>query len=121
MRILAAMLAGLLIQATTLAETDPDSGLVIDDNWLIVKAHCGACHSTRLVTQNRGSRQTWLDMIRWMQAGQGLWYFDPQTETNILDYLAKNYPTPDGYRRAPIPRSLMPENPYSNNQAEPES
>ena len=112
-------LTTLLMLATATAETDPVSGLVIDDNWLLIKAHCGACHSTRLVSQNRGSRQTWLDMIRWMQASQGLWQFDQQTETIILDYLAKNYPAPDAHRRAPIPRSLMPANPYSKEQAKP--
>ncbi len=91
---------------------DPDSGLAIDKHWQLVKAHCSACHSPRLVTQNRGSRQTWLAMIRWMQDSQGLWAFDPATETAILDYLEKNYAPSAVHRRAPIKRSLMPVNPY---------
>jgi hypothetical protein len=48
-------------------------------------------------------------MIRWMQATQNLWQFDPATEQAILGYLADNYPPQPNRRRAPIPRSLMPE------------
>jgi hypothetical protein len=95
-------------------KTDPGSGLVIDENWQLVKAHCSACHSPQLVTQNRGSRQTWLEMIRWMQETQGLWSLDAQTETGILDYLEKNYAPSAVHRRAPISRSLMPQNPHGN-------
>jgi len=91
---------------------DQDSGLVIDDHWELVKAHCSACHSPKLVTQNRGNRQNWLDMIRWMQETQGLWAFDTPTETAILDYLEKNYAPSAVYRRAPLSPALLPENPY---------
>ena len=97
-----------------LNRVDPDSGLVINEHWELVKAHCSACHSPRLVTQNRGSRQNWLDMIRWMQDSQGLWQFDAATETAILDYLEKNYAPAAASRRAPISRALMPDNPYQD-------
>ena len=30
---------------------DPESGLIFDEGLDIVKANCGACHSTRLVAQ----------------------------------------------------------------------
>jgi hypothetical protein len=95
-------------------QLDPDSGLAIDEHWELVKAHCSACHSPRLVTQNRGNRQTWLAMIRWMQDSQGLWAFDPVTESAILDYLEKNYAPSAAYRRAPISQPLMPANPYGS-------
>lgn len=88
-------------------------GLIIDDNWLLVNANCSACHSAKLVTQNRGNRQTWLEIIRWMQETQGLWQFDPTTEKNILDYVAKNYPPSAVARRAPLPRTMLPANPYT--------
>lgn len=94
--------------ASTELPTDPATGLVMDDNWQIVAAHCGACHSTRLVTQNRGSRETWLHMIRWMQDSQGLWPFNEPTETMLLDYLEKNYGPLAASRRQPLPRELMP-------------
>ena len=94
--------------------TDPASGLVMDDNWQIVAAHCGACHSTRLVTQNRGSRETWLEMIRWMQDSQGLWPFNEETERILLDYLETNYGPAVAARRQPLPASLMPPNPHAD-------
>jgi hypothetical protein len=99
-------------------ETDPASGLIIDDNWTLVRNNCSACHSAQLVTQNRGSRQNWLDMIRWMQETQGLWPFDAETEKGILDYLEKNYAPGTVHRRVPISKSLMPENPYENKKGD---
>ncbi len=94
---------------------DPATGLVMDDNWQIVAAHCGACHSTRLVTQNRGSRDTWLHLIQWMQETQGLWVFNEPTEQILLDYLATNYGPLAASRRAPLPANLLPPNPYTTN------
>ncbi len=90
-------------------EIDKTTGLIIDDGWQQVRIHCGGCHSHALVTGQRADRQTWLDIIRWMQATQNLWQFDPTTETGILDYLAANYPPQPNRRRAPIPPSLMPQ------------
>ena len=87
---------------------DEQTGLVKDAGWELVRAHCGGCHSHKIVTSQKADRQTWLDIIRWMQATQNLWQFDPATETGILDYLARNYPPQPNRRRAPIPPSLMP-------------
>ncbi len=90
-------------------ETDEATGLAIAPGWELVRAHCGGCHSHRLVTNQRADRQTWLDIIRWMQATQNLWQFDDATENSILDYLAANYPPQPNRRRAPIPPTLMPQ------------
>ena len=87
---------------------DEHTGLVKDTGWELVRVHCGGCHSHKIVTNQKADRQTWLDIIRWMQATQNLWQFDPTTEAGILDYLAKNYPPQPNRRRAPIPPSLMP-------------
>ena len=87
---------------------DEQTGLVKNTGWELVRAHCGGCHSHRIVTNQKADRQTWLDIIRWMQATQNLWQFDPTTEAGILDYLARNYPPQPNRRRAPIPPSLMP-------------
>jgi hypothetical protein len=108
--VLALAITGLGSSGATSSElpTDPATGLVMDENWQIVAAHCGACHSTRLVTQNRGSRQTWLQMIRWMQDSQGLWPFNEPTETMLLDYLEKHYGPLAASRRQPLPAELMP-------------
>lgn len=96
------------VSAPLCAETDTATGLIIAPGWQDVRAHCGGCHSHALVAQQRASRQTWLDMIRWMQASQNLWEFQPEVETRILDYLAANYSPQPNRRRAPIPVSLMP-------------
>lgn len=86
---------------------DKDSGLVMGDNWQLVKANCTACHSAAIVTQNRMSRETWLDTIRWMQKTQGLWPLSTN-EKPILDYLEKYYSPSDTGRRKNLPTHLMP-------------
>jgi hypothetical protein len=89
-------------------DVDVATGLRIAPGWELVRAHCGGCHSHKIVTSQSADRQTWLDIIRWMQATQNLWQFDAHTETAILDYLASSYPPRANRRRAPIPPSLMP-------------
>lgn len=89
-------------------EIDAATGLVKNPGWETVRIHCGGCHSYALVTAQRADRKTWLDTIRWMQATQNLWQFDPQTEAQIIDYLADNYPPQPNRRRAPITPSLLP-------------
>ena len=99
------MLAG---GAAAAQEIDEATGLRIGPGWELVRAHCGGCHSHRIVTSQRADRQTWLDIIRWMQETQNLWQFDAGTEVAILDYLASTYPPQPNRRRAPIPPTLMP-------------
>lgn len=77
------------------------SGLIYAEGFDIVRGTCTACHSAKLVTQNRASREGWTEMIRWMQASQGLWDLGAN-ELIILDYLAKNYAPEDVGRRANI-------------------
>ncbi|TVO58249.1 hypothetical protein [Denitromonas halophila] len=89
-------------------DVDPESGFIIAPDWELVKAQCTVCHSSKLVTAQRGSRKTWESIIRWMQATQGLWQFEPEMERKIFDYLAANYPPGDGYRRKPLPPELRP-------------
>jgi len=66
------------------------SGLVFDENFDLVRANCTACHSAKLITQNRMSREAWDKTIIWMQETQKLWDLGPNHE-KILDYLEKNY------------------------------
>jgi mono/diheme cytochrome c family protein len=88
--------------ARELPDTDPASGLYKDTGWELVAAHCGGCHSTRLVSQNRMSRANWLNTIRWMQTKQGLWDLG-ENEQLIVAYLARNYGIPDlPLRRKPL-------------------
>ena len=92
---------------------DPLTGLRMTSDWELVRNNCTACHSSKLITQQRGSEAQWLGMIRWMQKKQNLWPFDPDTEGRIIAYLAENYPPHADRRRASIPPDLMPPNPFA--------
>lgn len=94
-------------------EIDPATGFKMNGDWELVRGNCIACHSAKLITQQRGTPQQWLTMIRWMQKKQNLWQFDPGTESRIIAYLSENYPPDAARRRAAIPPDLMPPNPYS--------
>ena len=98
-----------LVAPAALADgaVDEKTGLVIAPGFEQVRAQCTACHSARLVTQNRADRDGWLDMIRWMQASQGLWPLG-NDEGLILDYLAANYGPISVGRRPPLPPELLP-------------
>lgn len=91
------------------AELDKASGLVVAPGWQMVRAHCGACHSLKLVTTQRGDREHWLKLIRWMQETQELWDLPPAIEDQMLDYLATHYGEQDWGRRPPLPARLLPE------------
>ena len=99
---------------------DPVTGFKMTGDWELVRANCTSCHSAKLVTQQRGSAQQWLTMIRWMQKKQNLWQFTPEIEDKILTYLAENYAPREDQRRAAIPRDLMPPNPYAPKTQEPD-
>lgn len=75
------------------------TGLKVAEGWELVRTTCTACHSAALVTQNRATYEGWEDMIRWMQATQGLWDLG-DTEPKILEYLANNYAPDESGRRA---------------------
>lgn len=77
------------------------TGLVYAEGFDWVRGTCTACHSAKLITQNKASRAGWLEMIRWMQATQGLWDLGDKEKT-ILDYLAKHYAPEEVGRRAPL-------------------
>ena len=66
------------------------TGLAYDENFQLVNGICTACHSAKLVTQNRATREGWKDMIVWMQETQGLQDLG-SNETVVLDYLAEHY------------------------------
>jgi len=81
---------------------DTQSGLIIDSGFAAVKKQCSLCHSAQLITQNKASHQGWQDTLRWMQEKQGMQSLSQQTETLILNYLAKNYAPEQTGRRKPL-------------------
>lgn len=64
----------------------------------LVIENCIPCHSSKLVIQNRASREGWIGMIRWMQKTQSLW--DLGTDEDIIvNYLSKYYAPEEKGRR----------------------
>lgn len=109
----------LVASAAGAAEPEPidvATGLKKNGDWQLVKNNCLGCHSSKLITQQRGSEAHWLGMIRWMQEQQNLWQFDADTERRIVAYLATNYPAGENRRRAALSPALMPPNPYATDR-----
>lgn len=95
-------------------ERDPVTGMIIAENWELTRNYCIVCHSPQQFLRQRGTRSTWQTIVDWMQKDHGLlWLVDPEIEEKIVTYLTENYAPDEGnYRRAPIPATLLPPNPY---------
>ena len=75
------------------------TGFVAGEGLMLVVNNCTNCHSAKLVTQNRMSKERWLATIRWMQETQNLWDLGGNEEP-IVNYLATYYaPTEKGRRQ----------------------
>ena len=77
------------------------TGLKADDNLELIIKTCTSCHSAKLITQNRASREGWKNMILWMQETQGLTDLGTR-EPKVLDYLEKYYAPQEVGRRQNI-------------------
>jgi hypothetical protein len=115
-----ATLLWLLICAITTATAaekeppvDPATGMKIAENWELVRNQCIICHSAQTFLQQRGTESTWAAVLKWMQTFGGLAKLDAEVEAKILGYLTTNYGPTAAFRRAPIPATLMPVNPYA--------
>ena len=82
-------------------QLDGATGFIIDKGMAETIQNCTPCHSAKMVTQNRMTREGWLASIRWMQETQNLWPLG-ENEPIILDYLAKNYAPTNKGRREPL-------------------
>ncbi|MGS2740831.1 monoheme cytochrome C [Sinomicrobium sp. M5D2P17] len=67
------------------------TGLVEAEGLMTVVNNCTNCHSAKLITQNRMTKERWIATIRWMQETQNLWDLGAN-EDIIIDYLVQNYP-----------------------------
>ena len=85
-------------------KTDPETGLALDKDLMLVKGQCTVCHSSKLILQSHFDREKWVERIRWMQRTQKLWDLG-DTEPAVLTYLTKYYgplKTPFDGRRMPL-------------------
>ena len=90
----------------------PGIGLVDAPGYELVVTHCVRCHGPRQFLQQRGSPDTWLGLIRWMQKDHNLEALPPETEQGIVAYLAEHYGPEDRGRRPGLAPHLLPPNPY---------
>jgi hypothetical protein len=93
---------------------DPVTGMKIGENWELVRNHCIICHSAQTFLRQRGTETTWTSILEWMQKSGGLWKLHPDVEKAIIGYLTEHYGPEGSFRRAPIPATLMPPNPYAS-------
>ncbi len=93
---------------------DPVTGMKMIGDWELVRNNCIVCHSAQQFLRQKGTLVTWTEIVHWMQKESGLWPLQPELEKKILVYLAGNYGPSDAYRRAPIPATYMPTNPYES-------
>ena len=78
------------------------TGLKDGEGLNIVVQTCTVCHSSKLITQNRATRDGWKNLIVWMQQTQKLWELG-ENEEIILNYLEANYsPEMKVSRRPPL-------------------
>lgn len=106
--------ASISLPAAEAVPLDPATGMKMTGDWEIVRNHCIICHSPRTFLQTRGTEANWTSVLEWMQTRGGLWKLDPKVEKAIVRYLADNYGPDQQFRRAPIPATLMPVNPYTS-------
>jgi cytochrome c1 len=75
------------------------TGFVAAEGLMTVVNNCTNCHSAKLVTQNRMTKERWVATIKWMQETQNLWDLGKNQEI-IVNYLAVNYaPNKKGRRQ----------------------
>ena len=85
---------------------DTETGLALDPNLMLVKAHCTGCHSPKMITQVRLKRSEWQERIKWMQRNHKLWDLG-EAEKTVLDYLEKHYsPSKTAYSRREALRNV---------------
>lgn len=69
------------------------TGFVSDTGLMTVVDNCTNCHSAKLVTQNRMSKERWRATIRWMQETKiyGIWVTKRLSSLNIWPVIMHRY------------------------------
>lgn len=90
-RVLAAALLAVAGSAAAVLAQESDRLLPPGEGRETVEAICSACHSIRLVTQQKLSRERWDEVLGKMVKEQGMPELDAGTRESVLDYLAGNF------------------------------
>ncbi|MEX2628940.1 MAG: hypothetical protein WD341_03305 [Tistlia sp.] len=80
-------LAPLIFAQPAAAQDEEWENLPPGEHRELVFALCSGCHSAKLVAQQGLSRTRWQKLLVWMVEEQGMAELDPETETQVLDYL----------------------------------
>jgi hypothetical protein len=112
----AALVASFSLAAEEKVPLDPVTGMKMAGDWEIVRNHCIICHSSQTFLRQRATEANWTSVLEWMQTRGGLWKLEPAVQKRIVQYLTTHYGPGNqtNYRRAPIPATLMPVNPYAS-------
>lgn len=70
---------------------DTNWGLPPGDGQELVAAWCAACHSMRIVMQQRASKERWDALLIWMVEKQGMAEMPPEDREAVLSYLSENF------------------------------
>lgn len=91
-------------------EYDSKTNLVIANGFEETRANCTVCHSAKVITASKLSRDAWTETIRWMQDTQNLWPLG-ENKSVIIDYLQTYYGQDSQrviIRRGNLTANLMP-------------
>lgn len=77
--------------APAVETSDEYGGLPVSEGVDITYYMCGACHSIRLVTQQRITRARWGYLLDWMVEKQGMAPLPPEDRAVVLDYLSRHF------------------------------
>ncbi len=71
-------------------------GLPRDPGYEEVAAYCSACHSLRIVMQQRATPARWRELLVWMVEKQGMAPLDPDQRKLVQDYLGTHFSSDTG-------------------------
>jgi hypothetical protein len=85
--------------ASVTATSDAPAFDPLDDYWglpegygrEVVAGYCAACHSLRLVMQQRADAERWSELIAWMSEKQGMADLEPEDRARAVSYLAEHF------------------------------